>query len=484
MRKEILALLVFILFGCDPGEKKQVQNNLPIAGSAKGSHSEGSQIFKTYCSGCHGLDLRGNSAPALVNNEWKYGSTKNLMLRNVTYGIPGTEMAAFQNIIDAEQISQAVDYIRSVQSSPPGSNPIPSRITVPEYEIGIEQIVPEGLETPWAIEFISDSKILISERKGNLRIVQDGILDPRAIQGTPAPNLASSTGGYMDIELDPDFDTNGWIYLAYSHSKGDHKDPDAPATTKIVRGKILNHSWNSEQTLFEVPDSLWVIDGNRWGCRFLFDSNGKLIFTIGDMARDMDSQNLGKATGKTFRINADGSIPDDNPYVNTPGALPAIYTLGNRNVQGLTMEPNTGKIWASEHGPMGGDELNILEAGANYGWPIITYGVNYDGVKVSEIKEKEGMKQPVHQWTPSIAICPIQFVQNSNFPLWKNDLLVGALGFQELLKCSIVNGKVTSTIKLLKDIGRVRDIKIAPDGSLYVVLNKPDIILRLNPIVS
>jgi glucose/arabinose dehydrogenase len=285
----------------------------------------------------------------------------------------------------------------------------------------------------------------------------------------------------MDIALDPDYKKNGWIYLAYSHTKDDPANKEARGMTKIVRGKIRDHDWINEQTLFEVPDSLKISGGNRWGCRFLFDEKGFLYFTIGDMARAVDSQNPGKPSGKIFRIHADGSIPKDNPFVGRAGALQAVYTLGNRNVQGLAVHPLTGDIWATEHGPMGGDELNILKKGANYGWPLVTYGVDYSGEIVSKETEGKGFESPVTQWTPSIGICPAEFVAGESFPKWKDNLLVGALAFEEIRRLVISDNKVTSQEMIMKGLGRVRDLKIGPDGRLYVVLNNPDVILRLTP---
>ncbi len=283
----------------------------------------------------------------------------------------------------------------------------------------------------------------------------------------------------MDIALDPHYAQNGWVYLSYSYAKGNLLDKDAPGMTKIVRGKILDHTWKDQQTLFEVPNSLLVSRGDRWGCRFLFDKAGDLYFSIGDMGRATTSQQLHLPTGKVYRIHPDGSIPKDNPFIDSANALPALFTVGNRNVEGIAQHPVTGQIWASEHGPRGGDELNILKKGANYGWPIITYGIDYSGKIVSENTEHTGMEQPVVQWTPSIAVCPIEFVTSPIFGKWKNNLLVGALAFEELRRLVIIDNKVVSQELLWKGYGRVRDIKTAPDGSLYVVLNKPDMILRV-----
>lgn len=285
----------------------------------------------------------------------------------------------------------------------------------------------------------------------------------------------------MDIALDPDYTQNGWVYLAYSHTEGATNDKEAPALTKVIRGKIQNNQWTDPQTLFAADATLYPVKGNRWGCRFLFDNSGYLYFTIGDMAQAMDAQDLSKATGKVYRIYPDGSIPADNPFRDDPNALPAIFTMGNRNTQGLAQHPETGAIWSTDHGPMGGDELNILTQGSNYGWPIVTYGVDYSGEIVSELTEKEGMEPPIKQWTPSPGLSTATFCTSPLFPAWNNHLLIGALALEELKLLTLSGESVSQEEVIIKNLGRVRDVKFGPDGALYIVLNKPDVILRLTP---
>ncbi|MEK6480586.1 PQQ-dependent sugar dehydrogenase [Catalinimonas sp. 4WD22] len=445
------------------------------------SATDGASIYKSYCAGCHGAQLQGNSAGALIKTDWIYGRGKGALIKNVKYGIEGTEMAAWNKVLNDEEINAVVDFVIEAQETPPSARrSIPEQINTEDYLLNIEQVVIEGITTPWAIEFVDEKKALISERGGNLQWMINGQLDKQAIKGLP-PTYEEKTGGYMDIALDPDYSNHGWVYLAYSHTDGDLEDENAPAMTKIVRARIKDHQWAEEQTLFEVHDSLLVERGNRWGCRLMFDQEGLLYFTIGDMDQAMASQDLGKATGKVFRIKTDGSIPDDNPFADEEGALPAIFTIGNRNVQGIDQHPVTGEIWASEHGPMGGDELNILRKGNNYGWPVITYGIDYSGEIVSEKTHQEGMEQPITQWTPSIAVCPIEFNTSPLFPKWQNNLLVGALAYEELRRLVIEDEEVISQEMILKNLGRVRDIKTSPDGALYIVLNNPDMILRITP---
>lgn len=358
-------------------------------------------VYKTYCAGCHGGRLEGNSAPKLIKEKWQHGSTHNAIFKNIKSGIPNTEMKGWGNVLKDNQINALVTFITASQKAPPKANAtIPSQIVTNDYVLKVEKLDSGNTSTPWGIEFVNANQALISEKPGRLKWLINGKLDTVAIRGLPATHTQSGTGGFMDIALDPEYDQNGWIYLGYSHTNGNMQDKNAPATTKIIRGRIKDHGWTDQQTLFEVPDSLMVANGDRWGCRFLFDKAGYLYFTIGDMGKAEASQQLNRATGKVYRIHPDGSIPKDNPFVNIPGALPAIFTLGNRNVQGIAQHPVTGAIWATEHGPRGGDELNILKKGANYGWPVITYGIDYSGSIVSEKTQQEGMQQPVVQWTP------------------------------------------------------------------------------------
>ncbi len=441
-------------------------------------------LYATHCAGCHGANLQGaTSGPALLKNAWKNNAAKVPIAHTIHKGVPGTTMVAWENTLSNQQIDDLTTFILAAQNTKQ-ENGIDSATVFKNtqaYTLKIEKLVASGLKTPWGIEFINQDSALVTEKTGGLRWLVKGRLVTEPIQGLPVAYLGTSTAGLMDIALDPDYGKNGWIYLGVSTSNGDRQDKKALAMTKVIRGKVRGNRWVEEQTLFEVPDSLKVADGNRWGCRFLFDTGGHLFFTIGDMGRAMDSQNLGKATGKVFRINSDGSIPKDNPFANQKGALPALYSLGNRNVQGIAQHPVTGEIWMTEHGPKGGDELNILKKGANYGWPVITYGIDYDGSIVSEIAEKEGMEQPITYWTPSIAVSAIAFCVSPRFPAWKNNLLVGALGFQELRRLVIVDGRVLAQELLFKGMGRVRDVKFGPDGMLYVLVNNPDEILRITP---
>ncbi|HMI03193.1 MAG TPA: PQQ-dependent sugar dehydrogenase [Pedobacter sp.] len=443
---------------------------------------QGGQIYKKYCAGCHGSSQEGNSATPLIKKNWVHGSSSSDIFKTIKEGVPKTEMIGWGKILKNDEIKAVTDFIVSAQTKKPDAKKVlPATITTKDYTLNVEKLVTEDLQTPWGIEFVNKNTALITEKSGKLRWLVNGKLDPEPIKGLPQPYLLSSTAGLMDIALDPKYASNGWVYLAYSHTNGDNQDKSAKGMTRIVRGKIKGHNWTAQQTLFEVADSLKVSGGDRWGCRFLFDKQGLLYFSIGDMGRAMASQDLHLPTGKIFRVNTDGSVPKTNPFLNDPKALPAIFSIGNRNVEGITQHPVTGKIWTSEHGPRGGDELNILKKGANYGWPVITYGIDYSGAIISDKTHQEGMEQPVTQWTPSIAVCPIEFCTSPLFPKWRNNLFVGALAYEELQRLVIDKDKIVSREMIFKGYGRVRDIKAGPDGAVYVLLNKPDMVIRITP---
>lgn len=486
--------------------------------SATRQPSHGNIVYAKYCAACHGSKLTGASATALIKKEWKHGSDRASLYQVIANGVPKTEMIKWSGTLTPDDIAAVTDFIiranaavrsataktgttavssQALSTSPSTrksspktllqqtatqpSSPTPQTINTQLYTLQLEHLVTAGLSTPWGIEFVDAHRALITTKNGELHWMINGKLDTAGIKGLPKTYALDQVGGMMDLALDPEYPSNGWIYIAFSHNPQQSADSKTPGMTKIVRGKINGKNWTDEQTLFQVPDSLLVKGGTRWGCRFLFDTEGHLFFSIGDMNRADDAQLTSQPSGKVYRINPDGSIPADNPWVNQPPALAALYSIGNRNVQGIAQHPITKTIYASEHGPKGGDELNILRKGANYGWPVITFGVDYDGSIVSNDTAKAGMEQPITYWTPSIAVSAIEFVHGNRFPLWQNNLLVGALAFQEIRRLVIDNDKVLQQEILLKGYGRIRDLKFGPDGYLYVLTNDPDEVLRIIP---
>jgi len=447
----------------------------------------GEEVYKNYCAGCHGQQLQGGAASALNKKSLKFGDDSNSIMKVIRNGIPSSLMIKYEKLLTEEEIKSVTDYILAVRKDP---NTLKTEgklfeINTKDYKLKIQRVITQGLKDPWGVEFVDANTAFITGRSGDLYIVENGKLDTTRIAGLPKTFAYDLFGGMLDLALDPDYKNNGWIYLAFSHNATNSTNPGTPGMTKIVRGKIKDYKWVEEQSLFEADESIRVALGTRWGCRLLFDKEGYLYFTIGDMQgpvqRGNNPQLLNRAEGKIFRINKDGSIPVDNPFYGKNDALQAIYATGTRNVQGLAQHPQTGKIYFSDHGPQGGDELNLLKKGGNYGWPLITYGINYDGSTITKDTAKAGLEQPLIYWNPSIATCAVEFVNNSLFPRWKDNLLLTTLKNQELRRIVIENDKVIEQEILLKGYGRVRDVKFAPDGSLYVLTNTPDALLKITP---
>jgi glucose/arabinose dehydrogenase len=445
---------------------------------ARDDHQAGQAIYQQHCASCHGDDLTGGNAQSMIDGVWQYGAGRGNLIRNTKFGISAFGMPAYKDALSDKQIKEVVDYILHKQDqAAPQPPPLPETLQTRDYDVAVK-VVAEGLDIPWAMTFIDQDTAFITERSGQLRLFKDDKLDPKAIKGTPEV-FAVGQGGLLDVAIDPDYADNGWVYLAYSHTfeKGDGNR--RASMTRVVRGKIQDHQWTDQQVVYEAPRETYLSSGFHYGSRIAFDSDGYLYFTIGDRGRQDDAQDVSKPQGKVHRIQRDGTIPADNPFTKTQDALPSIYALGNRNPQGLAIHPKTGKLWSTEHGPMGGDELNLIEPGVNYGWPIITYGLNYNGSPVSQIQKKDGLAQPILYWTPSIAVCGIDFVRGDHFPRWENDLFVTGLGYEELRRLNIANGRVLYQETILKNHGRVRDVASAPDGTIYVVLNNPGTILKL-----
>jgi len=437
---------------------------------------EGQSLYTQYCASCHGEDLKGGNGPSFLDGEWKHGSGKSQIRRNIKFGIAQVGMPAYEKSLDDKQISSIVDYVLEAEKGAMASNDqMPTQLQTLEYNVDVE-VFADGLEVPWAVAFADDNQVLVTEKPGRLRVIKDGKLQ-EPVEGTPEV-LHEGQGGMLDVAVDPEYDQNGWVYLSFSHALDDGEEKPG-AMTKIVRGKIENNQWTSEETVFEAPHDLYRTTRHHYGDRIVFDPKGHLYFSIGDRGAQDQAQDITRPNGKVHRVNRDGSIPDDNPFVNEPNAIPSIFTYGNRNPQGLAVHPESGAVWETEHGPMGGDEVNIIRKGNNYGWPVITYGRNYNGTPITDITRKEGMEQPIIYWKPSIAVCGIEFYQGQEFPKWENKLLVGALAYEEVRLLTIVDDRVMHDEVIMKNVGRIRDVAPGPDGAVYVVMNDPHVVLKL-----
>ncbi|MGJ8549177.1 PQQ-dependent sugar dehydrogenase [Winogradskyella wichelsiae] len=330
----------------------------------------------------------------------------------------------------------------------------------PKNKENTYKIIVSDLNIPWAFTFLPDASLLITEKSGELILFKNG--KKTNITGLPEIYLRGQ-GGLLDVILHPNFKDNNWVYFSYASSD----DGDSGGNTTIARAKLKENKLMDLKVLYKAtPDTS---KGQHFGSRLAFDDAGYLYFSIGDRGnRDVNPQDITKDGGKIYRINDDGSIPDDNPFVNNDQAKTAIYSYGHRNPQGMTIHPKTRKIWTHEHGPKGGDEINIIDAGKNYGWPIISYGFNYIGTKFTDITKKEGMEQPIHYWDPSIAPSGMAFINSNKYGNWNGNLLVGSLKFQYLDMCTIKDNEVVKEERLLDGLGRVRSIEQGPDGYIYV----------------
>jgi glucose/arabinose dehydrogenase len=346
-----------------------------------------------------------------------------------------------------------------------------------KLEIKIETVA-DGLQNPWATTMLPDGRLLITEKPGRLRIVENGKLLAEPVSGIP-PVMAIGQGGLLDVELHPDFASNGWIYLAHSKSLARN------GQTTIIRGRLRGNEFTDVETVFDPPTDQAPSGPNHWGCRIRFDKAGYLFFGLGDRGDkttpDNHAQDLSNIMGKIHRIHDDGRIPADNPYVGRNDVPHSIWCHGNRNPQGLVVHPETGELWETEHGPRGGDELNIIRKGLNYGWPIATYGINYSGKPITDTPEKEGMEPPIYHWTPSIGICGMDIVRGDHFPAWKNNFLVTGLSGGYVGRLEMAGNKVLSEEKLLKGKGRMRDVRVLRDGLIYVTVDGPGQVLKISP---
>ncbi len=331
-----------------------------------------------------------------------------------------------------------------------------------------------GLTNPWGMTFLPDGRILIVERPGHMRIFEDGKLLDEPVSGLP-DIWSHGQGGLLDVVLHPNYDQNRWIYIAYA-ARGNQGDT---GNTAISRGRLVGNRFTDTELLFHGQPH--TDRRQHFGARIVFDEDLYMFFTIGDRGVQNNAQTLSNHNGKVLRFHDDGRIPADNPFVNATGAMPEIWSYGHRNIQGMALHPVTGELWSHEHGPQGGDEINIVRKGRNYGWPLATHGINYNGTIVSPDTTLPGMIDPVLHWTPSIAPCGLAFVDSDRFPEWNLNMLVGALAGQHIHRVVIRNNEVTHTEKILQDFARFRDIRQGPDGYIYVLTEGPGIFFRIIP---
>ncbi|MEL6330717.1 MAG: PQQ-dependent sugar dehydrogenase [Planctomycetota bacterium] len=446
---------------------------------------DAAELYATHCAQCHGEDLNGGNGGSLIDDVWNHGRESSYIYRNTKFGIAQFGMPAYDEVLSDREIISIVRFIQASAGEaalPP--TPLPEIIQTRDYDLGVEDWIPEieGLEIPWGIEFIDDTTALVAERPGRLRVVENGRMLPDPVRGTPEV-LHAGQGGLMDAAPDPDYENNGWVYLAFSHALDPSDRRGTGAMTKIVRGKLRKtgstYEWTDEQTLFEADHDDYLSTRLHYGSRIVFDPDGYLYFAIGDRGRRPLAQELDKPNGKVYRLHPDGRVPSDNPFNGRRDAYDQIYSYGHRNPQGLSIHPDTGRLWITEHGPMGGDEVNLIEPGVNYGWPVISYGINYNGTIITDKIRQDGMRQPKLYWNPSIAPCGMEFHDGSSFPRWDNNLFVSGLRPEEVRRLVIEDENVVHQEVVIKGLGRVRDVGFDRSGNMYVVTNNPSRVLKI-----
>jgi glucose/arabinose dehydrogenase len=427
-------------------------------------------LYEQLCASCHGADLRGSKGGPLLVDTLKHGNDDASIEHNIREGFPQTGMPPFGKSLKDGEIRALAVYLRekTVNRPAPTENlPIDPQVVhkSERHAYRIETIVDHGLEVPWSFVFLPDGRILLSERAGRLRIIDHGHLMDQPVENVPLV-VERGEGGMMSLALHPDYANNGWIYLAFS-------DPGAgeKAMTKIVRGHLREHRFVDIEPVFAVPLDQYQEGYVLFGCRMVFDQ-GLLYFGVGERGVLGDAQKLTVANGKIHRVRDDGKPAPDNPFANQPENVASIWAYGIRNPQGLALDPRNHALWETEHGPRGGDELNHIQRGKNYGWPVITFGMNYDGTAVSEKTEAPGMEQPVRNWTPSIAVSQIHFYTGDKFPQWKNNLFLGSLAQQRFIRFEIDGDQVLHEEEIFRNLGRIRDIATGPDGYLYIALEQ------------
>jgi glucose/arabinose dehydrogenase len=334
------------------------------------------------------------------------------------------------------------------------------------------QTLYDGLKNPWGMVWLPDGRMLVTERAGEILVFKDDKYTGEKLSGVPAV-FAKGQGGLLDITLHPDYKNNQWIYIAYS------KPVEGGATTAISRFKLNGNQITELQELFTAKP--YIPADYHFGSRIVFDKNNFMFFSAGERGTQPKVQELNNDHGKIHRLYDDGRVPEDNPFVKQKGANGSIWSYGHRNPQGMVYDKATDRLWAAEHGPKGGDELNLIEKGKNYGWPKTCYGINYDGTILTEFKELPGIQNPARYWVPSIAPCGITIVTSDKYPGWKGNILVSALAFKHIARVELKDTSYVKEEKLLQDMGRFRDVRESPDGIIYAITEGPGLLVRLNP---
>lgn len=437
--------------------------NNPLARSPRANYLQ-------YCASCHGDNHERFAARA-----WVYGNSPNEVFATLKHGRPAIGMPEFAKAMSDSEIRELAQYticeVAQVPNVIPSSFDVKETVRSLDMNFKLEEIA-SGINIPWGMDFLPDGTMLVTEKAGKLYQVKNG--KQTEITGVPKVVMRGQ-GGLMEVTVHPQFKKNKLIYLSFADGDTPDKINTTIVSAVLDKGKLTNIT----KIFHATPDTN---SGVHFGCRMFFDKDGYLFFGIGERGRKENAQDLTNHSGKMHRIYDDGRIPADNPFVNTAGAMESIWSYGHRNPQGLYYDKSTGTIWENEHGPKGGDELNIVKKGLNYGWPVISFGINYDGTLFTTDTAKVGMEQPFHYWTPSIAPSSLTRVTSDRYPDWKGDFLSGSLSFEYLERTLMKNNRVVGRERLMPKIGRIRNVVQGPDGYLYIAVEKVGKVYKLVPV--
>ena len=425
------------------------------------------ELYSRECASCHGQTGEGGLGGSLVDDQWRIGASDEDIARAIREGAPELGMPAYGETLGEKQIRSLVVYIRELRhkaSPPPPEGQPQAALASQLHDFQLERLIEFADDSFWSIDFLPDGTMLLSGFSGGVYLARDGGLDK--VVGTPEV-WRHGQGGMLDVVAHPEYRENRWVYLSFA----DSDDGGQTGSTRIVRGRIEGGEWRDQQDIYTTPAEFHTGSGVHFGCRIVF-RDGHLFFPIGDRGRMHNAQRLDNPFGKVHRLHDDGRVPEDNPFTGRDDALPTIWCYGNRNPQGLALHPRTGELWETEHGPRGGDELNLIRRGENYGWPVVTHGINYNGTPITGRTAAPGMRQPATHWTPSIAVCGMDFYHGDAFPRWRDHVFVGGLASRQLHRLELDGGRVVAEEVVMKAPGRVRDIRNGPDGYLYLAINQ------------
>jgi len=464
-----ILIILYALTNCNSSQNVTNQEVVQKTSNKISTVNSPEENYAIFCADCHGRKLE-----EFIERKWTNGESKMDVIKSIKYGIVSEGMPAYEKSFSQQEIEELAAFIllkskdKKVEQTPILSSKI---YKTNAYNLQTEKVV-DNIEIPWGIKVTEDGTIYFTERKGTLKIKKT---DGRIVQVKNVPQVRNrGQGGMLDVTLHPDFKNNQWIYLSYSK-----KNPNGNgATTAVIRAKLVGDELKEITEIFEALP--YNGKSHHYGSRMVFDDEGYLYISVGDRGvRDQNPQSLTNSCGKIHRVHDDGSIPKDNPFYGKNNMVASIWTYGNRNPQGLVFDEETKTVWEHEHGPKGGDELNLVKKGVNYGWPIASYGINYIGTKFTDITEREDFQSPVAYWVPSIAPSGMAIIKGENYPKWNGDILTGSLKFDYISRIKVDGNKKVEEELIFNDIGRVRSIEMGADGFLYIGVEDPGRILKV-----